>query len=288
MSSQSLSSAARPGSFLPSRYSRRAPPPVEMWPNAASSKPSVRTAAAESPPPTTVRPSTSVSAWATARVPLGERRRPRRRPSGRSRRPSSRRRAPRRTARRTPGRCPGPSASAGIASAAGTTRGWGSASADGNAVATTTSVGQHDLDAALRGLGEVAPTGVELVLLEQALADLVALGLEEGEHHAAADEQPVGLVEQVVDDAELVGDLGAAEHDDVGALGVVGEPPQHVDLGRDQAARAVRQPQRDVVHAGVLAVHGAEAVGRRRRRRARRAGRRTRRARRRPCWSRRR
>ena len=45
-----------PGSSLPSRYSRLAPPPVEMWPNAASSKPSVRTAAAESPPPTTVRP----------------------------------------------------------------------------------------------------------------------------------------------------------------------------------------------------------------------------------------
>ena len=35
-----------PGSSLPSRYSRLAPPPVEMWPKAASSNPSVRTAAA--------------------------------------------------------------------------------------------------------------------------------------------------------------------------------------------------------------------------------------------------
>src|SRR5699024_1497547 len=58
-----------PGSSLPSRYSRLAPPPVEMWPNAASSKPRVRTAAAESPPPTTERPSIFVSAAATARVP---------------------------------------------------------------------------------------------------------------------------------------------------------------------------------------------------------------------------
>ena len=61
--------------------------------------------------------------------------------------------------------------------------------------------------------------------------------------------------------AELVGDLRAAEHDDVGPLGVLGEPAQHVDLGRDQAAHRVRQPLRDVVHAGLLAVHDPEAVG---------------------------
>ena len=35
-----------PGSSLPSRYSRLAPPPVEMCPKSASSKPSARTAAA--------------------------------------------------------------------------------------------------------------------------------------------------------------------------------------------------------------------------------------------------
>ena len=46
-----------------------APPPVEMWPNAVSSKPRVRTAAAESPPPTTVKPLESTRAWATALVP---------------------------------------------------------------------------------------------------------------------------------------------------------------------------------------------------------------------------
>src|SRR5690625_5734147 len=45
--------ASIPGRFLPSRYSRLAPPPVEMCPRADSSKPSARTAAAESPPPTT-------------------------------------------------------------------------------------------------------------------------------------------------------------------------------------------------------------------------------------------
>ena len=54
---------------MPSSSSRLAPPPVEMWPKASSSKPSCRTAAAESPPPTTDSPSTSVSACATALVP---------------------------------------------------------------------------------------------------------------------------------------------------------------------------------------------------------------------------
>ena len=42
------SSAVSPGSAAPSRYSRLAPPPVEMWVNASSGKPSSRTAAAES------------------------------------------------------------------------------------------------------------------------------------------------------------------------------------------------------------------------------------------------
>lgn len=40
-----------------------------MYPNAESSNPSRRTAAAESPPPTTDSRSTSLSARATARVP---------------------------------------------------------------------------------------------------------------------------------------------------------------------------------------------------------------------------
>src|SRR5579859_913948 len=63
------SSAASPGSVRPSRYSRLAPPPVEMWLNALSGNPSCLTAAAESPPPTTVSPVTWLIASATAWVP---------------------------------------------------------------------------------------------------------------------------------------------------------------------------------------------------------------------------
>ena len=43
-----------------------------MWPKDDSSSPNDRTAAAESPPPTTVSPSTLVSASATARVPAAK------------------------------------------------------------------------------------------------------------------------------------------------------------------------------------------------------------------------
>ena len=56
--------------------------------------------------------------------------------------------------------------------------------------------------------------GVDLVGLEQRVADLVALGREEGEAHAAADDERVDHREQGVDDAELVADLGPAEHGD--------------------------------------------------------------------------
>ena len=45
-----------------------------------------------------------------------------------------------------------------------------------------------------------------------------------------------------------------------GRLTSVGELLQHADLGGDQAARGVREPGRQVVDRGVLAVHGAEAV----------------------------
>ncbi|CAM5692219.1 hypothetical protein SHIRM173S_07013 [Streptomyces hirsutus] len=97
-------------------------------------------------------------------------------------------------------------------------------------------------------------------LLDQRRADLVALGLEEGVRHAAADEDAVGLAEQFVDDGELVGDLGAAEGDDVGPLDVVRELLQDADLGGDEEAGGVRQAGREVVHGRVLAVHRTEAV----------------------------
>ena len=72
------------------------------------------------------------------------------------------------------------------------------------------------------------------------------------------------LLQQVVDDAELVGDLRAAEHHDVRALRVDGEPAQHVDLGRHQATH------RRAAAAGPRRRRWPACGGRRRSRRRRR------------------
>ena len=59
-----------PGSFLPSRSSSDAPPPVEICEIlAAMSSPASCTAAAESPPPMTVNAGLSEMAFATPNVP---------------------------------------------------------------------------------------------------------------------------------------------------------------------------------------------------------------------------
>mmetsp|Transcript_37937 Transcript_37937/g.74115 ORF Transcript_37937/g.74115 Transcript_37937/m.74115 type:complete len:235 (+) Transcript_37937:678-1382(+) len=66
--------AATPGRTLPSRSSREAPPPVEMW-DILSARPACSTAATESPPPMMVMaplPVHSARVWATALVPLAK------------------------------------------------------------------------------------------------------------------------------------------------------------------------------------------------------------------------
>src|SRR5690554_6552220 len=63
------SNAATPGSTLPSRNSREAPPPVEIW-VILSASPKCSTAAAESPPPMIVVPWEAARALAISFVPL--------------------------------------------------------------------------------------------------------------------------------------------------------------------------------------------------------------------------
>ena len=63
------SRAATPGNTLPSKYSKEAPPPVEMW-LIFSAKPSFSIAATESPPPTILTARLLATAFATASVPL--------------------------------------------------------------------------------------------------------------------------------------------------------------------------------------------------------------------------
>src|SRR3954452_19230686 len=114
---------------------------------------------------------------------------------------------------------------------------------------------QHDLAGA-----EKATARVDLVGLEQRVADVVALRREEGEAHAAADEQRGDPRQQALDDLQLVRDLRSAQYDDIGPLRVLRQPLQDLDLTPDQLPRRVWEALRDVVDTRVLAVHCAERI----------------------------
>jgi hypothetical protein len=66
----------------------------------------------------------------------------------------------------------------------------------------------------------------------------VALSGQEGEEHAAADEDLVRARQQMGDDTQLVAHLRPAEDDGVGTLGVLGEAVEDVDLLLDQIPAA--------------------------------------------------
>ena len=120
---------------------------------------------------------------------------------------------------------------------------------------------QHEFDAVLLSALDVALDGLDLILFQQGGADLEALGLEEGVNHAAANDQTVGLVEQVFDHTELVGDLGTAEHDGQRAFRLNGSAGQSLDFLLDQQAGSSRKIGSNVVIGALCAVHDAEAIG---------------------------
>ena len=91
---------------------------------------------------------------------------------------------------------PRPDAPNGVSSIASARATTCSASAP-NVEATTTSVGSTISTPSFSACVKVALHRVDLVGLEQARADLVALRDEEGEEHSAADEQRVDLGQQV-------------------------------------------------------------------------------------------
>ena len=80
----------------------------------------------------------------------------------------------------------------------------------GETVAAYVVHGQEHLDALGLGLLHQLLGQVDALLVQQGAADLAAHGYLEGVGHAAADEQHVNLVQQVLDDADLVLHLCAA------------------------------------------------------------------------------
>ena len=120
--------------------------------------------------------------------------------------------------------------------------------------------GEQELAGARRGRVERLAGHVELVGLDQRRAHLPALLLEEGEAHGAADEHRIGLGEHALDDADLVGDLDAAEHDDEGPRRLGEQTAQDLELLGHEEAGHGRQVVRDALGGGVGAVGAAEGV----------------------------
>ena len=109
--------------------------------------------------------------------------------------------------------------------------------------------GKQELLAQLLRLFDHVAAVVDLGLVQQGLADLIALRLDEGVGHAAADDQGIALLQQVGDDVQLVGDLGAAQDGDERTLGVVHGVAQEGDLLLHQVAD------------GAVAAFGADEFG---------------------------
>ena len=82
---------------------------------------------------------------------------------------------------------------------------------------------------------------LDAVGLGQALADRLALGEQERVGHAAAEDEHVDLGQQVVDDLDLVGDLGPAEDRRERPLGRLEELREHLDLALHEQAGVGRQ-----------------------------------------------
>src|SRR6202008_4269127 len=79
---------------------------------------------------------------------------------------------------------------------------------------------QQQLHVAFLGISEQVLGEVNLVGFEQRLTNFLPLRLEEGKNHASADDQRIDLGQQVLNDADLVADLGSAQDPDKRLFGI--------------------------------------------------------------------
>ena len=120
---------------------------------------------------------------------------------------------------------------------------------------------EQELDALGCCLGYHVLCIVDTIRFEQRLADLIALCLLEGVGHAAADDDGVSLLKEVIDDVYLIGDLCATEDSNERALGIVKSLAHDGQLLVDEQAGVCRQVCSNTGGGGVRSVHGAECVG---------------------------
>jgi len=133
--------------------------------------------------------------------------------------------------------------------------GVGAESVGGDVVA-----GQDELDVVLLGLLDETGNLLGAVLVEERVANADTLeSLLESESHAAADNQHVDLVEQVVDQLDLVADLGTAEDGEEGTLGLLEGLGEVLELLlHEEAGSLLGEVNTD--HGTVGTVGGAEGV----------------------------
>ena len=120
---------------------------------------------------------------------------------------------------------------------------------------------QEQLHALGLGLFHHLPAIVQPVLLQQGGAHAAAHGLDKGVGHASADDDGVGNVQQVVDDADLGGHLGPAQNGHQRTLGVLQGLAHDGQFLLDEEAGHGGQIGRHAGGGGMSAVNGAEGVG---------------------------
>ena len=99
--------------------------------------------------------------------------------------------------------------------------------------------GKQQLHALLLSLFHHLQSVIQLIRLAQGVADLLALGLGKGVSHAAADDQGVYFIQQVVDHVDLVRNLGAAQDGNEGTDRILNSLAQELDLLLHQIANHV-------------------------------------------------
>ena len=231
-SSLRLSSAATPGSMRPSISSSVAPPPVETCVTRPV-RPNVASAATESPPPTTVVPGHAATASATVRVPCSNAA-PRTPPSARSKRPCRQRASAPRSAQRCADRCRVPSSHR----APRRRRCRGARRPSRRARRSRDRPAASALRTRPRSS---APRAASRPSSSQSEAPTEwPCTLKNGKHIAPPINTASASSKNAIDDADLVGHLGAAEHRDERPRRLLEDRAQHLDLALEEKPRRRR------------------------------------------------
>lgn len=120
--------------------------------------------------------------------------------------------------------------------------------------------GKNNLDVVLLGLLNKVLDGLAASLVEEGVSDLDVLeSLLEGESHATTDDEAVHLAEQIVDELDLVRNLGTTEDGKEWSLRVLEGLGKVFELLLDEEARGLLG-EVNTDHGAVSAVGGSESI----------------------------